>query len=373
MRRAIEELVLTKLATENFRNLETGPVEFAPYLNLISGENGQGKTSLVEAIYLLCTTRSFRTEKLGEVIRTGQSGLRLKGQFVKGGVPSLQEAQISARGRSFRKDGKAISNRIAYAREKPVVAFHPGDLSLSSGSSSLRRRLLDRSLVYLDPAGAEARLRYQEALKSRQELLARGARDAELSVYEQIAAREGALLTRARKRAADEIARHFLVAFEAVGAPLLEVGVQFSPGGSEDVEEFVSQLERRRAIDTRRKAATYGPGRDDLELSLRGRSARAFASQGQQRLLALCLKLAELGLIREVSQAEPLLLLDDVSSELDKERTLAVFRFLASTKSQVFVTTTRPELLSQLEERTEPAAKERAEYCLYQGKIVRKS
>lgn len=373
MRFAIEELVLARLAVESFRNLETGPVEFAPYLNLISGENGHGKTSLVEAIYLLCTTRSFRTEKLAEVVQAGHVGLRLKGQFLKGGVPSLQEAALSARGRSFRKDGKAISNRIAYAREKPVIAFHPGDLSLCSGSSALRRRLLDRSLVYLDPSGAEARLRYQEALKSRQELLARGARAAELSVYEQIAAQEGAILTRARKRAAEAVARHFSVAFRAVGAPSLEVGVQFSPGGSEDVDEFVRELERRRAIDARRKAATYGPGRDDLELSLAGRSARAFASQGQQRLLALCLKLAELGLIREVSQAEPLLLLDDVSSELDRERTEAVFQFLATTKSQVFVTTTRPELVRNFEERSEHSTKERAEYLVVQGKIVRKS
>jgi DNA replication and repair protein RecF len=307
------------------------------------------------------------------VIRTGENQLRLKGTFLRGGMPSIQEAALSARGRSFRIDGNARPERVAYARAKPVVAFHPGDLSLSSGSSALRRRLLDRSLVYLDPAGTAARLRFQEALRARQELLAQGGRASELSVYEQIVAREGAELTRARRLAANELKAHFLAAFGAVGAPELEVSVEFRPGGTEDALEFTRELERRRGADTRRKAATFGPQRDDLELLLDQRSARSFASQGQQRLLALCLKLAELGLIRQASQAEPLLLLDDVSSELDRERIGAVFRFLASTKSQVFVTTTRPELVDSFEKRAAFGSKERAQFTLSNGKIRRDS
>jgi DNA replication and repair protein RecF len=355
-------LCLKRLALENFRNLKTGPVEFASQLNVISGDNGQGKTSLIEAIYLLCTTRSFRTEKVSEVIQTGTAGLRLKGTFFHDELESIQEAALTVRGRSFRVDGRARENRITYAREKPVIAFHPGDLSLCSGSSAVRRRLLDRAIVYLDPRGAEARLRFQEAMKARQDLLAKGASSGELLVYEELAAREGAVLTRARREAAERIIRHFALAFDLVGKKGLATEIQFRAGGTEDPKLFARELESRRMLDARRKAATFGPSRDDLLLNLDGREARPFASQGQQRLLSLCLKFAELGLIRELTDTEPLLLLDDVSSELDRERTDAVFEFLGQSRSQVFVTTTRPELFQGFSD-------ERADFCVAHGEF----
>jgi DNA replication and repair protein RecF len=366
---AIQELYLERLALENFRNLVAGPVSFAPHLNVISGDNGQGKTSLIEAIYVLCTTRSFRTEKAAELIQSGTLHLRLKGSFLRSGIESIQEASLSARGRSFRIDGKARESRISYARDKPVVAFHPGDLNLAAGPSSVRRRLLDRAIVYLDPGGADARLRYQEAMRARQDLLAKGARAAELFVYEQIAAREGAVLTRSRQNAAARLHEHFGRAFEQVGVRALGVTMTFHAGGTEDPAEFARELEARRGADARRKAATFGPSRDDLLLGLEGREARSFASQGQQRLLALCLKFAELGLIREVTQTEPLLLLDDVSSELDAERTEAIFHFLKLTRSQVFVTTTRPELFTSAYSSSLPST--HADFTVLAGKIQR--
>lgn len=358
----VRPLSLGRLALENFRNLRPGPVDFAPRLNVIRGDNGQGKTSLVEAIYVVCTTRSFRTEKAAELIQAGAPGYRLKAHFTHDGIESVQEAAQSVRGRSFRIDGKARENRIAYAREKPIIAFHPGDLSLCAGSSAVRRRLLDRAIVYLDPGGAEARLRYQEAMRVRQDLLNKAGRPAELSVYEQVAAREGARLTVARRAAAESIVQYFRAAFAQVGVQSLEAQVSFRAGGTDDPGAFARELESRRLMDTRRKAATFGPSRDDLVLVLDGRDARTFASQGQQRLLSLCLKFAELGLIRGATQTEPLLLLDDVSSELDAERTRAVFRFLEATQSQVWVTTTRAELFRDL-------STERADFALEHGQI----
>lgn len=320
---------------------------------------------------MLCTTRSFRTEKAAELIQAGTEQLRLKASFLKGGLRSVQEAALSARGRSFRIDGKARKNRLEFARERPVIAFHPGDLGLASGPSSVRRRLLDRTIVYLDPLGAEARLRYQEATRVRQELLARGARAAELLAYEELIARDGAELTRSRRRAAERLREHFLTAFAQVARSELRVDVGFRAGGTEDDALFRRELERRRALDTKRKAMSFGPGRDDLELRLEGRDARAFGSQGQQRLLALCLKFAELGLIREVTRTEPLLLLDDVSSELDSARTEAVFRFLDAAQGQVFVTTTRPELFVRSVDARPP--RESAQFLVNAGGIQRLS
>jgi DNA replication and repair protein RecF len=126
----------------------------------------------------------------------------------------------------------------------------------------------------------------------------------------------------------------------------LLLGVAYRPGGSLDEAEFSSRLAEARAADLRRGSATFGPQKDELELSISGRSARYHASQGQQRILTLALKLAELDCIRFARAVEPILLLDDVSSELDPTRTGAVYESLRESASQVFVTTTRPELFT---------------------------
>jgi DNA replication and repair protein RecF len=134
--------------------------------------------------------------------------------------------------------------------------------------------------------------------------------------------------------------------FARMAAPGLSLTAAFVPGGSLDREELQDELARRRDTDLRRKSASYGPHRDDLEVRLDGRSVRRHASQGQQRILTLALKAAELDCVRAARGAEPVLLLDDVSSELDPARTGAVYAFLHDTPSQVFVTTTRPELFT---------------------------
>lgn len=363
----LARLRLERLGQADLRNLMPGATDFAPRLNVIAGPNGHGKTSLIEAIYLLSTTRSFRTAQLGDVIQSGKERARLRGSFLKGDIGSIQEAELSWRGRSFRIDGKSPPRRLEYAQSKPVIAFHPGDLELSSGGAAERRRLLDRVLVYADPLGAEARGRYQEALKARQGLLASGGSDAELSVYEELAAEYGAALTVARARVAGRLLEAARSIFAEMAALGLDLRLDFVPGGTEDRSLFLAELRRRRVFDARRKAATFGPQKDDVVASLEGRSARSHASQGQQRLLALSFKLAELSLVRAATGVEPLLLLDDVSSELDAERTTAVFRFLRSTSSQVFVTTTRPELFQNFE----LSGDQRADFVLEKGQVRR--
>jgi DNA replication and repair protein RecF len=129
-----------------------------------------------------------------------------------------------------------------------------------------------------------------------------------------------------------------------MAAPGLELGARFVPGGSLDEAELEAELARRRDSDLRRRTATFGPHKDDLAVSLEGRNVRRHASQGQQRILTLAIKAAELECVRNARGVHPVLLLDDVSSELDPDRTGAVYEFLHATPSQVFVTTTRPEL-----------------------------
>jgi DNA replication and repair protein RecF len=234
------------------------------------------------------------------------------------------------------------------------------------GGATRRRDLLDRVGLFSDPAAADDRSRYRHALRERQKVLeVRGERAPELDAYEQLVAKHGARLGQVRERASQALAREAEPAFRRLVAASLDFTMRYRPGGELDEGRFREELAERRASDRRRHAATFGPHKDDLELFIDGRPARKHASQGQHRILTLTLKLAELAAIREARGSHPILLLDDVSSELDPTRIGAVFDFLNASPSQVFVTTTRPELFKT----PGAAASERRDYVLVAGAL----
>ena len=340
-----EPLAFQRVRVQAFRNIEALELEPSPRLNVIAGDNGQGKTSLLEALYFVATSKSFRTERARELVRVGSERSLVAVQIFDEGLTREQRAVVAPGTVSFSVDGKRASGRGVYATRTPVVVFHPGDLALASGPASIRRTLLDRIALYREPASADHRQRYLRALRSRQKALEeRGPSAGELHAFEELMASEGARLCSARRTASVELLSALVPAFRAVAPAELELSTRYVPGGTEDESEFRRELVARRPADVRRRAATFGPQRDEVELLLDLRPARNHASQGQQRILALALKIAELACVRAARGAHPVLLLDDVSSELDPGRTGAVYDLLRSEPSQVFVTTTRPEL-----------------------------
>jgi DNA replication and repair protein RecF len=166
-----------------------------------------------------------------------------------------------------------------------------------------------------------------------------------VDAFEELCAVHGAALTQARAEAALALAAELLPAFAQIAAPDLELGVAFSPGGSTFPDVARDELRRQRRRDAHRPSAGFGPHRDDLDLRLGGHPVRVVASQGQHRALTLALKAAETSAIGAARGLPPILLLDDVSSELDPERTLALFAYLGLSQGQIFITTTRPELI----------------------------
>lgn len=358
------------LHLRNFRNIPDLVLEPAQRFNLISGDNGHGKTSLIEGLYLLCTSQSFRSKRLNETIRQDEERAHLSAQTESFGLQRQLKANVSRRGRSFLIDEKKPKRLIDYALSTPVIAFHPGDLLLANGPAQARRTLLDRVILHNDPAGADARIQYKRALKERQLLLkGKGGSGVELDAYEEVAARYGSRFSRARRVAAQSVTEAIEPAFRQMAHPDLACRVEYEAGGTDDPAEFAIELKRRRRVDALRGSATFGPQRDDLSLFVDERPARSHASQGQQRLLTLAMKLAELACVREITKMEPILLLDDVSSELDRDRTAAVFRLLQASRSQVFVTTTRPELFSEVTVKGE----ERADFCMRNGALQKLS
>lgn len=314
-------------------------------MNVITGDNGQGKTSLLEAIYLVATSKSFRSDKPREMLRQGAETSVVRAVIGEHGLTREQRAVLTTRTRSVFQDGKKPDTLASYATRTPVVVFHPGDLTILSGAAAERRTLLDRVALFLDAASADARLRYLRASRARLVALEeRGTRAADLEPLERLMAVHGAFVSAARKAAAERLVEALTPLFAAMAAPGLVLSTRFVPGGSLDPAELEAELVRRRDVDLRRRVATFGPHRDDFVLSLDGRNVRRHASQGQQRILTLALKAAELECVRAARGVHPVLLLDDVSSELDPGRTGAVYEFLHGTPSQVFVTTTRPDL-----------------------------
>lgn len=360
------KLAFEKLTVRDFRNVREVVFAPSPRINVVSGDNGQGKTSLLEAIYFVATSKSFRAERAREMRRQGADATLVRADVLEDGIRREQRATLVGAARAVLLDGKKPETLAAYATRTPVVVFHPGDLSLLSGPAAGRRTLLDRVALFVDPGSADSRQRFIRASRGRQLVLEqRGTHAADLGPFEELMAVHGAALSRARAEAARRLLEALGPLFARMGAPGLELRTEFVPGGSLDPQEMAAELRQRREQDARRRSAGFGPHRDDLALHLDGRTVRRHASQGQQRILTLALKAAELACVRDARGSEPVLLLDDVSSELDPDRTGAVYDFLNATASQVFVTTTRPDLFSL----PRLAATERADFRLENGAL----
>lgn len=368
---SVASLWFRQVRLHSVRNIEAAELAPSPRFNLISGDNGQGKTSVLEALYLVATTRSFRTDRLAQVLRTGDAEARVVASVREGQFERQLGLKLGPRSRQVELDGKRPKTLSSYAVRTPVVVFHPRDLELVTGGATERRRLLDRLILYADPPGAEAARRYAEAVKERQRLLdTRGVSAPELRDFERVAADYGARFARARAEATARLLPELAAAFRRVATPGLELGARHVPGGSEDAAVFAEELSARRAEDCRRGRASFGPQRDELALTIDGRAARSDASQGQQRLLSLSLKLSELRCIEGSRRAHPVLLLDDVSSELDAARTASVLSLLEASHGQIFITTTRPELFEGLTS-SSSAEVEAARYRVENGRISR--
>ncbi len=345
------ELAIESLIPRGFRNLAPAEVQLGPRFNVVSGDNGQGKTNLLEAIYLVATSRSFRTTRPLEMRAHDQVACSVRARLREDGQAREQVVGIRRGAREVRVDGKRSPTLAGYAVLTPVVVvFHPGSLQLSMGSGSERRRLMDRLALYQSPASLGDSDAYTKAMRGRQRVLeARGEASRDLEHWEELVVRHGVAVSAAREAAVASLAPVAQRSFASIGAEGLVLQVAYQRGAPAATEQFRQALVDNRPRDRARGSATVGPHRDDVLLELGGRAARGIASQGQHRATVLALELAELELIGQARGVKPVLLLDDVSSELDRSRTLALTRALGTQTGQVVLTTTRPELIETLE------------------------
>jgi DNA replication and repair protein RecF len=345
-------MLVQAVSLHQFRNLATVTLEPSPGFNVFSGDNGQGKTNLLEALYLVGTLRSFRTTHGDEMPRFGEPTAQVKARVEKQGLERTYEVSLRPGGRDVRLDGKRPRDLSEYFGGFNVVLFAPEDLRVPRGNPAGRRRFLDRSVFNRDVTFLAAAQKYARVLKSRNALLREHhVNTTLLDVYDEQLAQIGDDIVRRRKAYLTELAPRFAEAFIAITRAGLGARLAYQVHGQAPGQEsaefagvpLAEALAASRSKDLRRRQTTVGPHVDDVEFLLDERPARAFASQGQLRALVLAWKTAEMRLLREALGDAPVLLLDDVSSELDSSRNEFLFAFLREIDCQCFVTTTHPK------------------------------
>ncbi|HVV48865.1 MAG TPA: DNA replication and repair protein RecF [Polyangia bacterium] len=346
---------ILELSAEGWRNLE--PLRLAPgeRLSVLYGDNGQGKTNVLEAVYYLAALRSFRTTRAEDLIRRGAGGgrARLRAEVVHRGLQRRFELELGPGGRTARLDGKLVRSTAAALGSVSVVLFVPEDLLLPRAAPAARRRFLDLAIFNVERGYYGEASAFQKVLRNRNALLKRREWDRTLlDAFDDELARTGARVVMRRRALAAALAPRFADHFHALHGDLpVSLAYRSDPtieaaGDEEAVRAALLRgLADRRALDERRRFTGFGPQADDLEIGLSGLLARTHASQGQLRSLMLALKLAELTEVEARLGDPPILLLDDVPSELDPSRRGLLFEVITRLDCQTLISVTERELV----------------------------
>ena len=327
-----------------YRNLIDRELETPSTGVALLGANAQGKTNLLEAIYYPVLFRSFRGSSDQQVMGAESGGFHVEVQ-VEGAAAQSVATTYSGRKKRITVDGEEIGRLAEVVGTWLGVTFLPADLGLASGAALERRRYLDRLLSLASRQYLRALTQYRAALAQRNSALRQGKTDV-ARAFDNVLAVPGAALVRFRQEWAVGAAEQFAAEFDCLGEPG-RARLQYR-GNAEltDPEAWVQALATASAEDRARGMTTVGPHRDDLVLDVGGRRLREYGSTGQQRSAAVALKLLEISTLRQARGTEPVLLLDDVFAELDRERqSRLALRLLGPEERQVFVTSPRTDEL----------------------------
>jgi DNA replication and repair protein RecF len=357
---------VTALRTLGFRNLVPAQLRLGEGITLLWGPNGAGKSNALEALCLALSGRSCRTRNEREAIAFGEQLARIEVEVADGSETRgfLWSLDRSGERRHLVNESPATAEH--YELRPPLEIFLPDRLTLVKGPPAVRRTHLDRLCAALWPGRAELRRRYARALAQRNALLGRiragSAPEESLAAWERELAAAGLELIATRREAVDLLAPGFAEAAAELCLPGA-AALRYLPR-TEAVrpEELAAELRERRAVDLARGYTAHGPHLDELAISLGGRPLRRYGSQGEQRTAVLALLFAERRALLEAGRRPPLMLLDDVMSELDARRRAQLARRLAEGGGQAVLTATEPDHL--------PAGYARTEVALRRGEAI---
>ncbi|MBT0665069.1 DNA replication/repair protein RecF [Geobacter pelophilus] len=339
-------MILNKLSVQSFRNLETASFEFGNGFNIFCGDNAQGKTNILESIYLLGTLKSFRMAKNCDLINWEKQFSLVKGVTCEEGLVREVALLLDRTSKKVRVDQKNVVRVADFFGILTVVLFAPEELTMVRGAPESRRRYLDRAIFAGDMIYLTRHHEYLRILKQRNSLLKSGDTSSLEPWSEQLAV-SGAHIVTSRISYLSMIDKHLKETFREISGTADEAGIEYHSGNSRYTDDFTDNvniistaLNKLKEQEIVQRTTLIGPHRDDVFFSLNGKPLKTSGSQGQQRCFILALKMAEIELLRKSRSVSPVLLLDDMTSELDSQRTSNLLQFLADRNMQVFVTTT---------------------------------
>lgn len=366
---------LNDLQLRNFRNYQDLSLTFDKNITIFLGENAQGKTNVLESIYVLAMTRSHRTNNEQELIAFDSDQAYLKGTLQKRNNQVPLEITLTKKGRKTKVNHIEQKKLSSYVGQMNVILFAPEDLSLVKGSPQVRRKFLDMEIGQIDPIYLYDLVQYQGVLKQRNQYLKQTAGEKKVDpVYLEILDEQlvsfGAKVLFARQRFVNRLEHWANALHQKISQNKETLTLHYvSSVPFEETAEvatiqaaFLEKLKQSRDKERFRMSTQVGPHRDDLSFAINGKEVQTYGSQGQQRTTALSVKLAEIDLMKAETGEYPILLLDDVMSELDDSRQLHLLETIED-KVQTFLTTTTLEHVKN-KMTVEPAI-----YYVSQGRI----
>jgi DNA replication and repair protein RecF len=351
---------LTTLSIANFRNLGKLDLVFEQPVTAFVGENAQGKTNILEAISVLALGKSLRADEEKNLIPYGEDFYRVSGEAQEGSGEKLRIEVSAAAKPSINKvckvNGRKVNASDLVGR-LPLVSFAPEDLNLVLLSPSLRRRYIDILLSQVDRKYLQALSSYGKALKQRNALLGRiaegFANENELEFWDKELAQHGSVIGKHRADWLREIAKPLASYFEKISGEKRKLTAELRNFHGEEItlEKYLENLEKMREKDLRYGNTNYGIHKQDLQLSLAGKPLAENGSRGEIRSSVLALKFTELEFLEKHTEKKPILLLDDVFSELDRGRQESLMQMLVG--YQTFITTTKVEHLETIRKQTQ--------------------
>jgi DNA replication and repair protein RecF len=326
--------MLTELQLRNFRCFESLGVELAPGFNFFLGRNGEGKTSILEAACVLLRLQSQRSSSLGPLVRFGEKAFAVAGRCENHRL----EFRYSPLRRKVTLDHEEQRPLDDYLRQARVVSFANTDIELIRGASEARRRYLDFLAAQIDPLYRPTLRSYERALRSRNALLkSPQPRLREIAAYDPPLLEHGAKLGALRARLLERLAPLAAAAHREISGTGETLQLRFAPGNGED---FARDLADSQPREMRLRQTIVGPHRDDIEVLVETKMANQYASEGQQRTVALAMKIAQAHLFFAEEGTPPLLLIDDIFGELDPVRRNALLEHLPAEAQKLVTATT---------------------------------
>jgi DNA replication and repair protein RecF len=340
---------LEQLLVRQFRNLSEVKLFWGEGFNVIWGNNAQGKTNLLEAVYLLGHLKSFRGARTSDLIQTGAAAARLTGLLTSGRVQHQLEVTLEQQGQTPRLDGKPVQRLSQFIGTLRLVLFTADELILLKGSPAGRRVLLDRAVLQTDPGYLDRVQAYNRILRQRNQLLKERASAEQLAPWNEALIESGARIRQDRCSYLEQLQP----VLSAIGREIADrderLALNYPLAGSRhDLRAALrGEIERLHTRERQLAQTLAGPHRDDPDPLVDGRPLKLFGSQGQHRSFLLAFKAAQLSDLEARLGEPPLLLLDDLASELDAQRQASFFAFLRRRRGQVLITTTHPATLGE--------------------------